>query len=431
MTSGLALDLHERRLDNGLRVVVNPDRSANAVCIGVCYDVGSRSEPKGRTGFAHLFEHLMFQGSENVPKFQFDKLITGNGGVNNGWTRDDFTFYFEMVPPNALELMLFLEADRMGRLELSQENLENQIAVVKEEILVNVLNQPYGGFPWLDLPQAAFRTFPNAHNSYGDFRDLEASTLDDARDFYEKYYAPENAALVVAGAVEPEAAFALIDKHLGEIPARPVPQRPDFGEPLSRREKRVIRYDEKAPEPALAVGYRVPDPEDEWDDYLAMVLAADVLSEGDPSRLYQRLVKRDRVATAVGGSVGLMVSPFETRDPALFAITVEYLGKPDPDRILAPLDEEIEFFCRDGATSEELDRFRSSTSSSYVKAIDNVVSRTDFLATLSLMHGSPRLVNELIDELARPEPDRVRRVAEQWLKPNTRTIIDLRPGKAP
>jgi predicted Zn-dependent peptidase len=318
----------------------------------------------------------------------------------------------------------------MGRLALTEENLQNQIAVVKEEILVNVLNQPYGGFPWLDLPQAAFTTFPNAHNSYGDFADLESASLDDAREFYERYYAPGNAVLVVGGALDGDESLALVERHLGGVPARATPSRPDFGEPVPTKERRKVRRDDKAPEPALAVGYRVPDPVDEWDDYLAMVMAGLVLADGEASRLYQRLVKRDRVATGVGGGVGLITSPFETRDPTLFAVTIDYHGKPNVERLLRPMDDEIERFREEGPSQEELDRFRSSALSQYLKSVDNLVSRVDFLATITLLHDRPRLVNELPAHVRRPTPGQVREAAARWLDPRTRTLIDLRPRKA-
>ena len=184
-------------LGNGLRVVLAPDRSSPVVAVAVYYDVGIRSEPEGRTGFAHLFEHLMFQGSASLEKMEHVKYVQSSGGTLNGSTRLDYTNYYEALPSHALERALFLEADRMRSPRVTEENLANQIAVVKEEIRVNVLNQPYGGFPWLTLPPVLFETFPNAHNGYGGFEDLESATVDDAQDFFDRYYAPGNAVLVV------------------------------------------------------------------------------------------------------------------------------------------------------------------------------------------------------------------------------------------
>ncbi len=182
--------IERAKLRNGLRVVLAPDRSAPVVAVAVYYDVGIRSEPQGRTGFAHLFEHLMFQGSASLGKMELVQLISASGGVLNGSTRLDYTNYYEMLPSNALDRALFLEADRMGWPAVTEENLANQIAVVKEEIRVNVLNEPYGGFPWLTLAPVLYESWSNAHDGYGSFADLESATLEDARDFFDKYYAP-------------------------------------------------------------------------------------------------------------------------------------------------------------------------------------------------------------------------------------------------
>ena len=264
-------------LRNGLRVVVAPDRSAPVVAVAVYYDVGIRSEPEGRTGFAHLFEHLMFQGSASLQKMDHVKYVQSSGGTLNGSTRLDYTNYYEALPSNALERALFLEADRMRAPAVTEENLANQIAVVKEEIRVNVLNQPYGGFPWLTLPPVLFESFPNAHNGYGGFEDLESATVEDARDFFDRYYAPGNAVLVVGGDLDPDAAMELVRTHFGDVPRRTVPDRPDFDEPAPTSERRVEHVDPLAPAPAVALGWRVPDPDD-LDAYLPYVVLTSVLA---------------------------------------------------------------------------------------------------------------------------------------------------------
>src|SRR6201993_353638 len=195
-------ELHRLTLANGLRVVLAPDRVSPVVGVSVVYDVGIRSEPEGRTGFAHLFEHLMFQGSANLEKLAHFRYVQGSGGTFNGSTHLDYTDYFETVPSNALERVLFLEADRMRGPRLTEENLRNQCDVVKEEIRVNVLNRPYGGFPWLKLPPVMFDSFPNAHDGYGSFVDLESATGDDAANFFARYYAAGNAVLTVGGDID-------------------------------------------------------------------------------------------------------------------------------------------------------------------------------------------------------------------------------------
>ncbi|HKQ42667.1 MAG TPA: pitrilysin family protein, partial [Pseudonocardia sp.] len=192
-------ELHRATLANGLRVLVVPDPATPVVGVAVHVDVGFRSEPEGRTGFAHLFEHLMFQGSESLEKLAHFRHVQSSGGVFNGSTHQDYTDYFEVLPAAALERALFLEADRLRAPTLTEANLRNQIDVVKEEIRLNVLNRPYGGFPWLRLPPVMFRTFPNAHDGYGSFEDLESATLADAEEFFQRYYACGNAVLAVAG----------------------------------------------------------------------------------------------------------------------------------------------------------------------------------------------------------------------------------------
>src|SRR5216684_7281832 len=234
----LHIPLESTKLDNGLRVVVSPDRTAPVATLGVYYNIGFRLEPRGRSGFAHLFEHMMFQGSANAGKMMHIKLINSSGGVLNGSTHYDVTNYFEAVPSNALERLLWLEADRMRALKVDEENLRNQRDVVKEEVRVNVLNQPYGGFPWLDMPPVAFRNWANAHNFYGDFQDLDAADLADVQAFFKTYYSPNNAALLILGDVKAEEGIALAKKHFGDIPEGAPPPFADPSEPEQAEERR-------------------------------------------------------------------------------------------------------------------------------------------------------------------------------------------------
>src|SRR5579863_3343293 len=240
LLSGLHIEVQSRKLANGLRVVVSPERTAPLVTVGVYYNIGFRLEPHGRSGFAHLFEHMMFQGSENAGKMVHIKLVNSSGGVLNGSTHYDLTNYFETVPSNALERMLWLESDRMRALKVDDENLRNQRDVVKEEVRVNVLNQPYGGFPWLDLPPVAFRNWANAHNFYGDFADLDAASLDDVQKFFKTYYAPSNAVLLVLGDVDTDEAIMLSERHFGSIPSGPQPSPANIDEPPQIEERRGI-----------------------------------------------------------------------------------------------------------------------------------------------------------------------------------------------
>src|SRR3954468_13964329 len=216
-----------RKLPNGLRVVVSENHAAPVVVVEVMYRIGFRIEPRNRTGFAHLFEHLMFQGSEHVNKFEHVRIVNENGGVLNGSTRFDHTNYFEVMPSNALELAMWLEADRMKSLKITPENLKNQQNVVSEEVRVNVLNQPYGAFEWLELNEQANTNWYNAHNFYGDLKEIEAATLDDVKKFFDTYYTPNNAVLVVVGDARPDEVMKLAEKHFGGIATRPLPPPPD------------------------------------------------------------------------------------------------------------------------------------------------------------------------------------------------------------
>jgi zinc protease len=287
-------DLTHHTLDNGLRVLIAPDRTAPVVGVAVLYDVGMRSEPVGRTGFAHLFEHLMFQGSANLEKLEHFRYVQSSGGTFNGSTHVDYTNYHELMPSNALERALFLEADRMLSPRITEENLANQLEVVKNEIRVNVMNRPYGGFPWLMLPAVLFDSFANSHNGYGDFEDLESATVEDARDFFTRYYAPANAVLAVAGDLDVAETIGFIETHFGGIKKRRAPKRPNFAEPPLSGERRSMHEDKHAPIPAVAIGYRVPDPVRSLETHLAGVLLAEVLTDGDSSRLQQPRRHRHR-----------------------------------------------------------------------------------------------------------------------------------------
>jgi predicted Zn-dependent peptidase len=415
-------------LPNGLRVVVSPDRSSPTVAVAVAYDVGFRSEPEGRTGFAHLFEHLMFQGSKNLAKGEFDRLIEGNGGVQNGSTHTDHTLYYEALPSNALEIALFGEADRMDEIALTEENLRNQVDVVKEEINVNVHNSPYGGFPWLHLPPLMFETFPNAHDGYGSFADLEAATVDDAASFYERYYAPGNAVLSIAGDVDPDEAHTLVERHFSRVPKRKVTKIPDCGEPIPDRERRGSYVDLNAPRPAIALGYRVPNPFTAFPEYLATVVLSSVLGDGHASRLYQKLVKEDRLATHVSSYVSTFSEWLGTRDPTLLEVIAYYTDVADTEALIASIDEACVRVSAD-LTVEELERVTSAFVSDYLSENDQLMDRTINLAVLEQQRGRAELMNEVPKLIAAVTTDEVAEAAATWLDPNKRAVLEWRPGR--
>jgi len=421
--------LVRHRLDNGLRIVIAPDRSAPAVGIAVLYDVGFRSEPRGRTGFAHLFEHLMFQGSANLEKLEHFRYVQSSGGSFNGSTHPDYTNYYEVLPSNALERGLFLEADRMLSPRITEENLANQIAVVKVEIRVNVLNRPYGGFPWLELPPVLYDTFPNAHNGYGDFVDLQNATVGDAADFFDRYYAPANAVLAVAGDCDPEETISLAEKWFGGVPARPAPVRPDFDEPPPTAERRASAVDQHAPLPAVALGYRVPDPVAELPAHLAQVLAAELLSDGDSSRLQRSLVQRDHLVTDAGAYLGTFGDPFDERGPTVFTITAHY---PDPgatERVVAGMDSELALLAERGPEPGELDRVRTRLVGALLRELDSVLSRALEFGKFELLFGDAGLIGELPARLAEVADTDLATAAGR-LRPDRRAVVELIAGGA-
>ena len=428
VTVGAVPDLHRATLANGLRVLLAPDPNTPVVGVAVHVDVGFRSEPQGRTGFAHLFEHLMFQGSESLEKLAHFRHVQGSGGVFNGSTHQDYTDYFEVLPAAALERALFLEADRLRAPKLTAENLRNQVDVVKEEIRLNVLNRPYGGFPWILLPPVLYDTFPNAHNGYGDFSELEQASLDDAAAFFDTYYAPGNAQVTVAGYLgdDVDAVLALVERHFGDIPARPTPVRPSFAEPVPGAERRAVSVDAHAPLPALAVGYRLPDPGADLDTYLGHALLGSILGDGEAARLQRRLVHVDGLVTDVSASAGLM-GPLDARDPDTFTITAVHPPSVDPDKVLSAVDEELDKLAAAGPGRDELARQVARWSAALHHEDDRVMYRMLGLGARELLFGRAELALELPGRLAAVTPDQVRDAAAA-LRGQGRAVLVVEPG---
>ena len=254
-----SIPLQQKTLANGLTVIVSEDHSAPTFGLCIAYRIGFRLEPQGRTGFAHLFEHMMFEGTPVAPKGTLTQVVEGGGGNLNGDTRWDYTEYIETAPVSALDPVLWLEADRLKALDFSPKNLENQRQVVEEEVRVNVLNQPYGLFFAIDLPMKAYDTYPDSHNFYGDFHDLDAARIEDVRAFYEKYYAPNNAVMAITGDVKAAEVFAKVEKYFASVPRRDVPPLIKVVEKEQTAERHAVEEDKLANLPALAIGYRLPD----------------------------------------------------------------------------------------------------------------------------------------------------------------------------
>jgi len=412
-------------LDNGLRVVVSPDASSPVVAVAVYYDVGMRSEPEGRTGFAHLFEHLMFQGSGSLPKMAHFSHVQGSGGTLNGSTHKDYTNYFEVLPSNAAELALFLEADRMRSITLSQENLDNQVAVVQNEIRVNVHNRPYGGFPWMTLPPVLFDTFANTHDGYGSFVDLESATIEDAQSFFDTYYAPGNAVLTVVGDVTVEQVRGWVENHYGDIPAGATPERPSFAEAPLTSERRDVVRDKLAPAPAVALAWGTTDPAD-LATYLPYVVLAEVLTDGDAARLQDRLLLRDRSVTSVGGYVGIMGDGFDERHPTPLVLEVHHPAETAVDTVVAAIDEEIARLAHDGLDDDELSRTVARMTARYLRELDPVMGRAQLMSVFEQQRGRAELVNELPELIDQVTAAAVQQAAAT-LRPDNRAVLELRP----
>ena len=415
------------KLPNGLRVVLSPDHTSPTVCVAVYYRIGFRVEPNDRTGFAHLFEHMMFQGSQNLGKMEFIKLVQQNGGVLNGSTRFDFTNYFEIVPSNKLETVLWAEADRMGGLAVNEENLKNQQGVVGNEVKVNVLNRPYGGFPWLDMPQYANTNWFNAHNFYGDLKDIEAATLTDVQDFFKTYYAPNNAALAIVGDFEPEQAKAWVKKYFGEVKASKLPPPPNLSEPKQAKEKTATKEDPLAKRPALAFAYHMP--ERNTPAYYAMGLLDELLVQGNDSLLYQELVQKRGLTAGVNGGINYLGNMYDYNGPMLWMADVRFDPSTKPETIMSSVDGVINPLREKPIDQKMLDRARVKLRSDLYDNINqfNGFGLADLLASFALFDDNPARVNTLVSEFEKVTPELVQKTAQEYLRPTNRTVLILEP----
>ena len=424
----LHIPVEHTTLANGLRVIASPDRSAPFVTVGVYYQIGFRLEPHGRSGFAHLFEHMMFQGSENAGKMEHIRLINSSGGMLNGTTNYDITNYFESVPSNALERVLWLEADRMRALKVDDENLRNQRDVVKEEVRVNVMNQPYGGFPWLDLPPVAFRNWSNAHNFYGDFADLDAATLADVRKFFHTYYAPNNAVLLMLGDFEPSEGFTYAKRYFETIPPQPLLPHADVSE-MPQTEERKGEVEEKlGPLPAIAIGYTLPARGTA--DWFAAAILDRVLHGGRAGRVYRKLVLEEQIAVDVDGSADV----FDTNGPTQMVTRIFHKPEFTSEGTVAIFDEVIDEIQQKGIALDELDPVKVKFRSDYYSMLEGGMGSSmprfglmHYLACFTLFDGDPNRVNTILDGFLAVTPDQVQAFARNYLVPRNRAVLVRRP----
>lgn len=408
-------------LDNGLRVILCEDHAVPVVSVALYYDVGSRNEKTGRTGFAHLFEHMMFQGSENVPKAAHFQYIFNAGGTMNGTTSTERTNYFETLPASHLPLALWLESDRMRSLKVTQENLDNQRNAVQEEKRLRYDNQPYVN-AFLRINELIFLNPANAHSTIGSMEDLDAATIDDVKEFFRIYYAPNNAVLSIVGDFESHEARSLVQQYFDGIPSQPQPPAVDTSEPEPVALTQEVFNDLLAPAPAFVLGWKIP--QRRTADFYAISLAADLLFEGDSSRLYQKLVKGDESVVSIQGGID------ERRGPS--ACYIFALPKPG-EEVSAIRDQifaEIRALSDAGPSPEEMEKLRNSLRNDVVRGRQSTMYRAQRLAEYALYDNDPTLIDTELDQYLAITPDEIKEAVRKYLDVSNRVVLDIVPAGA-
>jgi predicted Zn-dependent peptidase len=418
----VALKVERHTLANGLRVVLNPDPTVPTVAVAVYYDVGSRNEERGHSGFAHLFEHMMFQGSQNVAKGEHFQLIMNRGGTMNGSTSDDRTNYFETLPSNELALGLWLEADRMRSLAITQENFENQRQTVMEERRQSYDNRPY--MPsMLRVNELAFGDyFPYAHSTIGDMQDLVNAPLAAVQQFFNTYYAPNNAVVSIAGDFEPETALAFVEKYFGSIkPAQLKPfNTPDPAPQTAERKDSML--DPLAELPAFHIDFHIPKDRDP--DHYPLELLSIVLGDGESSRLYQKLVKEKEILQEIS------VSTDGRRGPDLFSFWAICAEGQKPEPAQALIFDELKSVAQKGVSARELEKAKNRVRAEFVFGLQSNLSRAQHLAEYEVYFGDASLLLSELEHYSAVTADDIKRVAGQYFAPTNRTILDVVPAKA-
>jgi predicted Zn-dependent peptidase len=416
-----SLPIIQRRLENGLRVVMSPDRAVPTVGIAVYYDVGSRNEVRGRSGFAHLFEHMMFQGSANVGKGEHFALVMNRGGSMNGTTNHDRTNYFETLPSNELALGLWLEADRMRSLAVTADNFENQRETVKEERRQSYENRPYM-LSMLRINELAFGDYwPYAHSTIGDMQDLDNAPLSAVQEFFNQYYAPNNAVLAIAGDFDPDDAMALVQRFFGTIRRANVPafENPPLPPQTAERVEQMV--DRLAELPAFHIAYHIP-PMRETDHY-ALEMLGIVLGDGESSRLYQKLVKQTEILQEIS------VSTDDRRGPDLFSFWGVVASGHTGAEARAIIFRELEDIARRGITDRELEKARNRVTASFIFGIQTNLSRAMRLAEHELYWGDATIIRGEPARYMAVTREDVQRVARQYFDATNRTVLDVLPAE--
>jgi zinc protease len=421
-SASIKMAFKDLRLKNGLRVILAEDHSAPTYSVSVTYNVGSRDERKGRTGFAHLFEHMMFQGSQKVGKGEHFILILTNGGNMNGTTNADRTNYFQTLPANQLDLALFLEADRMKSLAITQANLDNQRHAVQEERRLGIDNQPYGR-TFEAILETAFDNFAYKHSTIGSMEDLNAATVEDVSQFFKIHYAPNNAVLALVGDFKTDEALAKLRTYFENIPSQAAPPPPDVTEPPQKAERRKTIEDNFARTPRIDIVYKIPPGNTR--DWYAMSVLGQVLASGQSSRLYQKLVKDKEVAVSVFGGAQ------ERRGPSLASFTIDVKPGRDFGEVETQIYEEIERLKRGPVAAWELEKVRMQARRAQSQQLQSTLFRAILLSQYAVYYDDPDLINRREQIAAAVTPQDIQRVASTFLTEANRTVIITVPKSKP
>jgi predicted Zn-dependent peptidase len=415
-TAGWAqtVNFKEYRLNNGLRVILSEDHNAPTYSIAITYNAGSRDEKPGRTGFAHLFEHMMFQGSENVGKGEHLIIVENNGGNVNGNTTTDRTQYFETLPSNQIDLGLFIEADRMRSLAITQANLDNQRATVQEERRQRYDNQPYGRtFEAID--ELAYNNFAYKHSTIGSMEDLNAASLKDVSDFFKTYYAPNNAVLTIVGDFNNEEIMKKIEKYFADIPQQTPPPVPNMDEPRQTAEKRQTIEDPLAQLPRLDIVFKIPA--GDTPDFYALDYMGDVLSSGQSSRLYLKMVKEKELVT------GVSCGPELKRGPGLFWCSMNVRPGKDPAEVEKALYEELDKLKNSPITDAEVEKERMAVKRDEAEQLQSTLGRATEMGEFAVFFNDPNLINTYGKKLLATSKAQIQQAAKTYFVPTNRTVV--------
>jgi predicted Zn-dependent peptidase len=425
--SDFHIPFEKYKLQNGMRVVLSRDTAVPVIALYVIYDVGARSEEKGRTGFAHLFEHMMFEGSANIKKGEHFKYVQANGGVMNGSTHPDYTDYFETMPSNKLSLALWLESDRMRSLAITPENLKNQQEAVKQERRLSFDNQPYSTAIVDNWPKLTFGNFQSSHSLIGSFEDLEAASVDDVAKFFKTYYAPNNAVVVIAGDFEIGDAKKLVQQYFGNIPAQPPPQRPDMTEPVRAKGKMETVSDQHARVPGVIVGW--PAPKKHSAEWYALGMLDAVLTGGQSCRLQLDLVKGRQSVLQYQANPGWPFASFnDFKDPGDYAAFLLYKPNYRPEQIVDQLQQEIDKIGTAGVPDAELARVKALLRYSKVTSLQSSLGRAQLLGQYELLDGKPEMVDSDFTNLFAVTGSQIQAVAKKYLTAARRDVLVIQPA---